>query len=398
MQADKNIQSTFTRAGLERLYDDHFTDGNKVRLLWKGEDLFQTIFDVVASARKLICLEFYIFRNDETGIELANLLKKKAGEGVSVYIIYDHFGSFGTSIRFWKDLRNANIHVKASHPFKWTAPLRYVHRDHKKLIIIDGVKAFTGGLNIANEYSGYYSKKIKHKRRWRDTGIMLEGPIALRLLHEFNKSWSLWKGEQSEPSITVQPFKQNESFAGTDNLPVLPIFASSSKGRRKLRRLLYYSINHARHSICFTTAYFTPSHRMITALSEAVERGVEVKLLLPLESDVSAAQYAGQASYTKLLKAGVQIYNYKGEILHAKTAVFDGCWSVIGSANLDSQSLRWNDEGNVGILDRSFWQEMIDVFHEDLENSVKIELNEWLNRRLCDKIKEKFFALFRRRL
>lgn len=395
MQDDKNILSAFTRAEIERLYGDHFTDGNKVRLLWKGDDLFQTIFDLVALAKKLICLEFYIFRNDETGIELANLLKKKAAEGVQVYIIYDHFGSFGTSRRFWEDLRKANINVKASHPFKWKAPLRYVHRDHKKLIIIDGEKAFTGGLNIANEYSGFYSKKIKRKRRWRDTGILLEGPIALRLLHEFNKSWSLWKGKPPEPSILVHSLKQNES-AG--NLPVLPIFASSSKGRRKLRRLLYYSINHARRSIYFTTAYFTPSHRMITVLSEAVARGVEVKLLLPLESDVSAAQYAGQASYTKLLKAGVQIYNYKGEILHAKTAVFDGCWSVIGSANLDSQSLRWNDEGNVGILDRSFGQGMIDVFNEDLENSVKIRLNEWLNRRLCDKIKEKFFAFFRRRL
>lgn len=399
MQADKmSIHSTFTRAELERLYGDHFTDGNKVRLLWKGEDLFQTIFDVIASARKLICLEFYIFRNDETGIELANLLKKKSKEGINVYIIYDHFGSFGTSMRFWKDLRSANIHVKASYPFKWTAPLRYVHRDHKKLIIIDGEKAFTGGLNIANEYSGYYSKKIKRKRKWRDTGIMLEGPIALRLLYEFNKSWAFWKGKQSEPSIAIQPFKQKESFTTAGDLPVLPIFASSSKGRRKLRRLLYYSINHARHSIYLTTAYFTPSQRMIAALAEAVKRGVDVKLLLPLESDVPAAQYAGQASYTKLLKAGVQIYNYIGEILHAKTAVFDGCWSIIGSANLDSQSLRWNDEGNVGILDRTFGQEMTDVFQEDLGNSVKIELNAWLNRKLCSKIKEKFFALFRRRL
>lgn len=155
---------------------------------------------------------------------------------------------------------------------------------------------------------------------------------------------------------------------------MLPIFASSSRGRRKLRRLLYYSINHARKSIFLTSAYFVPSRRMIDMLSEAVKRGAIVKLLLPLKSAVLAADYAGRASFTELLKAGVQIYTYKGRVLHAKTAVFDGCWSIIGSANLDFQSLRWNDEGNVGILDKNFGQQMIDVFEEDIKNSIKYKV------------------------
>ncbi|MDO9288777.1 MAG: phospholipase D-like domain-containing protein, partial [Thermodesulfovibrionales bacterium] len=166
----------------------------------------------------------------------------------------------------------------------------------------------------------------------------------------------------------------------------------------KLRRLLYYSINHARQSIFLTTAYFTPSRRMVHILSEAVKKGVDVKLLLPSASDISAAHYAGRASFAKLLKAGVEIYNYRGEILHAKTSVFDERWSIIGSANLDFQSLRRNDEGNVGILDEGFGRQMIDIFHEDLNQSVKIELGPWLKRGFCEKFKEQFFALFRRRL
>ncbi|MEK6581671.1 MAG: phospholipase D-like domain-containing protein [Nitrospirota bacterium] len=391
MQTGNGIKPVFTRPEIERLYGSSFTDGNNVQLLWKSKELFKMIFDSVSKAKRLICLEFYIFRNDETGAELARLLKKKAREGVYIYILYDHFGSIGTPRKFWEELKRAGINVRGSRPFKWTAPLRYAHRDHKKLIIIDGEKAFTGGLNIANEYSGYYFKRLKKRKEgWRDTGIMLEGPIALTLLNTFRKSWVIWGGEP----IVCEGISTRES----SGLPVLPIFASSARGRRKLRRLLYYSINHARQSIFLTTAYFTPSRRMAHILSEAVKKGVDVKLLLPSASDISAAHYAGRASFAKLLKAGVEIYNYRGEILHAKTSVFDERWSIIGSANLDFQSLRRNDEGNVGILDEGFGRQMLDIFHEDLNQSVKIELGPWLKRGFCEKFKEQFFALFRRRL
>ncbi|MDI6744634.1 MAG: phospholipase D-like domain-containing protein [Thermodesulfovibrionales bacterium] len=390
MHGSKDIRTAFEIPEIEKLYGGSFTGGNSVRLLWKNGELFKAIFNSIASAERFICLEFYIFRNDETGIELAELLKKKAAEGVRIYIIYDHFGSFGTPRKFWAGLKQAGIHVMASHPFKWTAPLHYARRDHKKLILIDGGKVFTGGLNIANEYRGYYFKR--HKEPWRDTGIMLEGPIAGTLMSEFKKSWLLWGGKQIESRNASRVTRNG------NGLPVLPIFASSSRGRRKLRRLLYYSINHSRKSVLLTTAYFTPSRRMIDMLSEAVKRGAIVRLLLPLKSDVLAADYAGRASFTKLLKAGVQMYAYKDRILHAKTAVFDGCWSIIGSANLDFQSLRRNDEGNVGILDENFGQKMTDVFEEDIKSSVAIELEEWIKRSFCEKIKERFFALFRRRL
>ncbi|MBA3060777.1 MAG: hypothetical protein FP832_03865 [Nitrospirae bacterium] len=419
MHDSGDIRTAFEIPEIEKLYGSSFTGGNSIHLLWKNGELFKAIFDYIAGAERFVCLEFYIFRNDETGIELSELLKKKAAEGVCIYILYDHFGSFGTPRKFWAELKKAGINVRASHPFKWTAPLHYVHRDHKKLILIDGEKAFTGGLNIANEYRGYYFKR--HKEAWRDTGILLEGLIAWTLLSEFKKSWLLWGGKPIETTVkssklevenekskllTLYSFASGEPVRGGQlltsdfgsGLPVLPIFASSSRGRRRLRRLLYYSINHARKSIFLTSAYFVPSRRMIDMLSEAVKRGAIVKLLLPLKSDVLAADYAGRASFTELLKAGVQIYNYKGRILHAKTAVFDGCWSIIGSANLDFQSLRWNDEGNVGILDKNFGQQMIDVFEEDIKNSINIKLEQWIKRNFCEKIKERFFALFRRRL
>jgi len=380
--------SAFSKEAIERIYGTPFTGGNKITLLWKGQESFQTIFDSVRNARESICLEFYIFRNDETGNELAEILQQKAGEGVRVYILYDHFGSFGTPFTFWKKLIEAGVNIRSSRPFQWAAPFTYVYRDHKKLIVIDGIKAFTGGLNIANEYRGYH--RLKRTKGWRDTGIILEGPIAKTLLDIFTKSWCILKGCSIESSRKAEIIP--------NGLPVIPIFASSSRGRRKMRKLLYYSITNARKSICFTTAYFTPSRRMLQVLEDAVARGVTVKLLLPGKSDITAAHYAARAFFSKLLKAGVGIYTYMGDILHAKTAVFDGVWSVIGSANLDFQSLRRNDEGNVGIIDEDFGKNMIDIFHEDLKNSEEITLEKWRERPFTEKILEHFFALFRRRL
>ena len=165
-----------------------------------------------------------------------------------------------------------------------------------------------------------------------------------------------------------------------------------------MRKLLYYSIDTAYKSIHLTTAYFTPSRRMIASLEGAVKRGAEVNLLLPGESDVPAAHYAGRAFFTRLLRAGVHIYSYQGKMLHAKSYIFDGLWSIVGSANLDFQSLRWNDEGNVGILDAGFGNMMVNMFKEDVGHSREIKEDEWMSRALWEKIKERFFALFRRRL
>ena len=385
---EHKLPESFSLARIEQISGSGFSAGNRVQLLWKDKESFSIIFDAIRDAKKLVCLEFYIFRNDETGTELAEMLKQKAAEGVRVCLLYDHFGSLVTPSAFWAGLRKAGVEVCASRPFKWASPLHYVHRDHTKLIIVDGRLAFTGGLNIANEYRGYH--RLKKVSGWRDTGIFLEGPIATGLLARFNTSWKIWRGRDILPE-SMQP--QNKG-----GVPVLPIFTRSARSRRSMRKLLYYSINNAGESIYMTTAYFTPSRRMVQVLGEAVSRGVDVRLLLPGRSDISSAHYAGRAFFSKLLGAGVRIFTYGGVILHAKTAVFDRYWSVIGSANLDFQSLRRNDEGNVGICDRDFGDLMASVFYQDLEKSEEVTPAKWRSRPFSEKLKEHFFALFRRRL
>ena len=374
------------------MFQGKFSSATHVQLLWKGKESFETIFDVTKEAKRFICLQFYIFKDDETGRALAELLKEKSRQGVKVFLLYDHFGSLGTPRSFWKEMEAAGIHIRASHPFKWTAPFYYVHRDHRKLIVIDSQKAFTGGLNIANEYSGLHLRR--KSRGWRDTGIMIEGSIVKELLETFKRSWTTWKGKRM-----VFPQEGEESQKREKgHIPALPIFVYSRKGRKRMRNLLRHSIKTAKATISLTTAYFIPSRRMIALLEDAVRMGVRVRLLVPGKSDVPAASYAGRAFFTRLLKSGIEIYTYRGEMLHAKTYVFDQSWSIVGSTNLDYQSLTYNDEGNIGILDASFASKMIEIFEEDLKESLKIDPEEWHRRPLLEKLKEHFFALFRKRL
>jgi cardiolipin synthase len=379
---------SLSKKSIQSISGSPFTEGNHVTLVWKDRESFQRIFDEVRAATHTICLQFYIFRNDETGKELAEILKMKAREGVAVFIIYDHFGSLFTPWSFWQELKDCGVRIAASYPFKWTAPFRYVHRDHRKLIIIDGIRAFTGGINIANEYRGYYRRKSA--LAWRDTGIFLEGPIVTRLSTEFRKSWEIWNGSP------IPDVREGGPVAG--GVSVLPIFASSARSRRRMRRLIYYGITNAQKSIYLTNAYFIPSMRLLYILESAAARNVDVKLLLPGISDVSPAYYAGRAFFSRLLRAGIEIYTYNGVILHAKSSVFDSLWSIIGSANLDFQSLRRNDEGNVGIMDEGFGRQMTEVFFDDLSRSEKITPEQWRQRPFLEKAREFFFALFRMKL
>ncbi len=387
------MQGRFTIPSIEGIFKQKFSFATSVQLLWKERDSFQTIFDTINRAEKLICLQFYIFKNDDTGIGLSELLRQKSRKGVKVYVLYDHFGSFGTPRSFWKEMRLEGIKIRASHPFKWTAPFHYVHRDHRKLIVVDSKRAFTGGLNIANEYSGFHLRR--RSRGWRDTGILVEGPIVNELFGTFKKSWATWGGEKI---FSRRDREEAHGKIPEDGIPALPIFVYSRKGRKRMRNLLRYSIDHAQTRVLLTTAYFIPSRRLIEKLEMAVRRGVKVRLLVPGKSDIPAASYAGRAFFSRLLKSGIEIYTYLGEMLHAKTYLFDECWSIIGSTNLDYQSLGYNDEGNVGILDLPFASKMTWIFEEDLKNSVKIDEETWRKRPFLEKMKEHFFALFRKRL
>jgi cardiolipin synthase len=165
-----------------------------------------------------------------------------------------------------------------------------------------------------------------------------------------------------------------------------------------MRKLLLYSIKNAKKSIYISTAYFIPGRKMLKALMQASKSGVNVKLLLPGKTDVKSVYYAGRRYFKRLMDANIMIYNYGGSILHSKTAVFDGCWNIIGSTNLDFQSLRRNEESNVGVLDSNFGKNMLETFHKDIQKSVMIDKTSWSKRPISQKFLEEFFSLIIKKL
>ncbi|MDH7500737.1 MAG: phospholipase D-like domain-containing protein [candidate division NC10 bacterium] len=358
------------KQAVEAIAQSSFTSNDTFRILKEGKTAFDALFEGIERAERRIALEFYIFRDDETGWALADLLSRKAHQGVKVYLIYDHFGSRGTSVRFWRFLRDSGVMVRAFRPWEWRRPGRYLHRDHRKLVIIDGKAAFTGGFNIGDEYRGYWRKKIAG---WRDTGACMEGPIAAAMWGPFERSWRECGGAKIGRGWMEQAPPAAERG---DGLQMIPLFSSSRASMRALQRVLHWSILSARKSIYITVAYFIPPRRILQLLSRAARRGVEVKLILPGESDLKFTSLASRVFYPRLLQEGVELFHYRPGILHAKTMVFDGCWAILGSANLDARSFHYNYECGVGILDRGVGGEMTRMFQEDLKESVAVTAEE----------------------
>ena len=356
----KYMEASAFRKSLEKIGGSPFYPGNSLQILKDGHPAFEEVFREMERARRLICVEFYIFHDDETGWELAELLAKKSKEGVRVYLVYDHLGCISTSSRFWKFLKSQGVKVFPFHrPQLWNLNL-YFHRDHRKLVVVDDRFVFTGGLNVGDEYRGYLRKKLLG---WRDTGVKIEGPIARAMLEAFKKIWELCGGERITEDWEA---KGEESGEGVS---LLPMFSSSRRTMRSLRQLLQFSIRSAQRSLHLTMAYFIPTRQFFIALLRAARRGVEVKIILPGQSDLRLVAYVSRTYYQTLLRSGVKIFHYQPRVLHAKTMVFDGTWSIVGSANLDARSLNYNYECGVGILDPKVGEEMEAMFQQDLQDS-----------------------------
>ena len=373
------------RNSLEKTGGSPFYPGNSLQILKDGHPAFEEVFREVEKAKRLICVEFYIFRDDETGCELAELLAKKSKEGVRVYLLYDHLGSISTSNRFWKSLKSQGVKVLPFHPPQlWNLNL-YFHRDHRKLVVVDDRFAFTGGLNVGDEYRGYLRKKLLG---WRDTGVKIEGPVAGAMLGAFKKIWEISGGGKIEDHLG----KHGKGYGG--GIAMLPLFSSSRRTMRSLRHLLQFSIRSAQRSIHLTMAYFIPTRKFLMALVKAAHRGVDVKIILPGQIDLRLIAYVSRTYYQTLLRSGVEIFHYQPRVLHAKTLIFDGYWSIVGSANLDARSLNYNYECGVGILDQRVGEEMEAMFQQDLRDSEPItekHLSSWpLHERALGSIFSRF--------
>ncbi len=383
-------------AVMETVTDTPLTTGNRVSLLADGTDTYTAMFKAIQRAQDHINLETYIIEDDETGRAFADLLLQKQAQGVQVQIIYDSLGSIYTPETFFQRLRDGGIQVVAFNPLnpandkdEWGL----THRDHRKILIVDGTLAIIGGVNISKVYSSNPFKRKQSETtpiHWRDTDIQIEGPAVAEFQKLFLATWQDQKGPELS-GCNFFPILKERGKA------LVRVIGSTPGETNRLPFIMYVSaISFAEHSIHITSSYFIPDNQIVQALTAAAARGVDVTLLLPGVTDSQLALHAQRYSYSGLLKSGVKIYEHSNSLLHAKTAVIDKVWSTVGSTNLDLLSLLHNDEVNAVVLNRQFAAEMEQMFVRDLAGSRQIHWDDWKDRPWLPRIREWFVNLFAR--
>lgn len=365
--------------------------GNRLVLLQDGPTTYQAMFTAIRTAKDHINLETYIFEDDEIGRQFADLLLERQAAGVQVNLIYDSVGCLQTPREFFEHLKSGGMQVLEFNPVnplvgnkkEWLLN----NRDHRKLLVIDGRIAFVGGINISESYSSGPSTRLARKKGvntlgWRDTHLQIEGPVVAEFQKLFMDTWAKQKGE---------PLAWKNYFPPLDNQgdEIVRAIGSASDDPYSLIYLtLLSAIGNAEQSIYITNAYFVPDPQLVKSLTDAAQRGVDVKLILPSFTDSWTVFHAGRSHYTGLLSAGVKIYERRDAVMHSKTASIDGVWSTIGSTNLDWRSFLHNDELNAAILGRDFAKQMDAMFTMDLAESEAIDLDRWQQRSLMLRLKE----------
>jgi cardiolipin synthase A/B len=377
-------------AVLEEISGSPLVAENKATLLKDGEATYSAMFRAIQGARDHINFETFIFEDDDIGRRFAGVLMDKQEQGVQVNLIYDSVGSKNTPETFFKRLRDCGVNVLGFNPIN---PLKakkidfLTHRDHRKILIVDGEIVFTGGVNISGVYSSSPSRPASSGEPWRDTHVQIEGPVVAEFQKLFLDTWKRQKG----PELAQKNYFPELKRKGGD---LVQVIGSMTGEENRLTFIMYVSaITFAEKSIHLTNAYFVPDEQIVRALMDASKRSVDVKLIVPGASDSSLAFYAGRSFYTELLESGVKLYERRGGMLHAKTAVIDGVRSTVGSTNLDLWSFARNDEINAVILGQEFASELEAMFADDIEASHEIRPEEWKSRTLTSHIKELFSRL-----
>jgi cardiolipin synthase len=348
--------------------------GNAVRLLRDGLQAFPTMLDAIARAEREVLLEMYWIGQDAVGERFRDALAARARAGVKVCVIYDAVGSMGCTPAWWQNLFEAGGRAVEYHSI---SPLderfrldRIERRDHRKMLVVDGVEGFTGGINLAAPWL----TEADGGAGWRDDVIQVRGAATQELRSLFFRTWR--KLTREPPPLDVRPLSRRH--AG----PIW-VLASQWRVRRSIHREYVVRIGRAKRSVDIANSYFVPDRRVRSALFRAVRRGVRVRLLLPAKSDVPIVQFAVEALFDTLLRHGVGIWTMPGTMLHSKTAVIDEAFTTIGSYNLDERSWRKNLEVNLAVEDPDFARHVRSWFERDLDAATPIDLDTWRDRSLA---------------
>lgn len=391
--------------------------GNQVRLLADGPATYAAMQRAITAARRYVRMETYIFDDGQVGQLFADLLIAKSRSGVDVAVAVDAVGSLATPEAVFERMREAGVKVLVFNPVNPMAGSGWAinRRNHRKVLVVDGEIGFVGGINVSDVYtsspsgsngsSGSSGSSGSGRAAggagegaaqggglpWRDTHVEIRGPAVAQIDAVFEAGWR----EQQGP-----PLAQRAHLAvAPSHEPLFVRILANQPGAGDSYAIyltLMSAIASARKSIWVTMAYFVPDPAFVQALADAAARGVDVVLVLPGFSDSSLVFHAGRSHYTSLLKAGVQIYERRDALLHAKTIVVDGVWSTVGSSNLDWRSFALNHEINAVILGEEFGAQMQALFREDVAASRRIDPRQWERRPISDRLMEAFSRLFER--
>lgn len=367
--------------------------GNRVTLLIDGPQTLSAIRRAIERARDHIHVETYIFADDEVGRAFRDLLVRRRQDGLEVRVLYDGVGSITTPAGFFDAMTHAGVEVRQFRPVDpvRTLPWKINNRDHRKIVVIDGRTAFTGGINISSTYASSSATRPGpeegQEEAWRDTHVQIDGPVATQFQALFFETWTRADGKLESGNDASARY-----FAEVDAVGPELVAAVATTGGDHDETTIYATylatVTRASKRLWMTQAYFAPNEELQDALIAAARRGVDVRLIVPGFTDSSLIFYAARSTYEDLLAGGVRIHEQRHALLHAKTLVIDTALSTVGSANFDMRSFLHNNEVNAVIVGSDFAKRMEEVFERDLSSAHELTLDEWRERPFDQKLKE----------
>ena len=363
--------------------------GNQVEDLENGVEIFPAMLEAIRGAQRNINFETYIYWSGTVGKEFADALAERARAGVTVNVLVDWAGAIKMDDALLEEMEEAGVNIHKYRPLKWYNLGRLNNRTHRKLLIVDGQVAFTGGVGIADSWSG----SAQDPDHWRDLHFRVHGPVVSQFQAAFNDNWIKTTG------IVLN---------GPDYFPALPnagdmdahMFIASPAGGSESMHLMYLmAIAAAEHTIDLQAAYFVPDELIIQALIAARHRGVRIRVIVPGKHiDSTTVKLASKAHWGELLMAGAEVYEYQPTMMHNKMLIVDKLMVSVGSTNFDVRSFRLNDEASLNIYNTAFASRMTEVFEDDMRPTVRYTYQMWKERPLKEKLFEKFVLPFKSQL
>jgi cardiolipin synthase len=355
--------------------------GNRVTSLQNGDQIFPAMLEAIGAARTSITFETYIYWSGEIGKRFTTALSERARAGVPVHVVIDWAGSIKMDDELLDEMRGAGVRIHRYRPLHWYTLSRINNRTHRKLLVVDGRIGFTGGVGIADLWSGH----AQDPDHWRDSHFRIEGPAVAQMQAAFNDNWIKTTGEVlNGPAY----FPELQPVGDVD----AHLFIASPSGGSESMHLMYLmAIAASERSIDLAASYFVPDELIVQALLVARKRGVRIRILLPgphIDSD--AVRLASRAGWEDLLLAGIEMSEYQPTMLHTKMLIVDRKLVSVGSTNFDIRSFRLNDEASLNLYDPAFAEEMAAVFENDLRHSTLYTHQRWQQRPLKEKLMEKF--------